>query len=92
MRTSNLHFNPFQTIIQDSRGSRRYLVSTAFLPSGVCDWFSDDLVHWETIVFPYDPESGSPSYGEECDCIRCDSYGEALLHHMQLIADYSADL
>ena len=92
MRTSNLHFNPFQTVIRDSEGCRRYWVSTAFSPSGYLNWDGDGRLHWETMVFSYEAEWGDPSYDDECACLRCDSYEEALLQHMQMVAKFSADL
>lgn len=91
MRTSNLHFNPFQTIIRDCEGRKRYFVSTAFSPSGFLDWEDDGLCHWETMVFPYDDESGYSS-SDECACLRCDSYEAAIYNHLRMVSVFSEDL
>ena len=92
MRTSNLHFNPFQTEIRDCEGHRRYFVSTAYSPSGFLNWNDNSTVHWETMVFPFEAEWGDPSYGDECACLRCDSYEAAIYNHMRMVAEFSADL
>ncbi|MBR3116163.1 hypothetical protein IKF30_02960 [Candidatus Saccharibacteria bacterium] len=92
MRTSNLHFNPFQTIIRDCEGHKRYFVSTAFSPSGFLDWEDDDLYHWETMVFPYDDESGNVTYDIECACSRCDSHEEAIYSHMFMVERFTFGL
>lgn len=96
MRTSNLHFNPFQTYIRDCEGHRRYFVSTAFSPSGYPDWDDDGsfigIVHWETMVFPFEEESGDPSYDIECACLRCDSYEDAIYDHMHMVERFSFGL
>ncbi|MBR3169242.1 hypothetical protein IKF23_02265 [Candidatus Saccharibacteria bacterium] len=92
MRTSNLHFNPFQTIIRDCEGRRRYFVSTAFSPSGFFNWDDNGTVHWETMVFPYEEEWDELSYSDECACLRCDSYEVAIYNYIRMVAEFSADL
>ena len=89
---SGAYYNPFQTVIKDSEGRRRFFVSTAYSSDpGFLNWNGNGYVHWETMVFPCELW-GDPSYDDECAVLRCDSYEEALQNHLTMVAEFSADL
>lgn len=86
---SNIQFNPFQTVIRDSHGKRRFLISTAYWSEGFFD--PDDL--WETMVFPYftDGLTGEEyvDSGDEYEQLRCSTYAEAFEQHYKCVLKYS---
>jgi len=91
MRTSDLRFDPFQTVIRDWHGDERFFVITTFSSCGFQYWNNNGTAHWETRVFPYDIEMGGPDYGNECALLRCDSYEAAIFNHIRMVTKFYED-